>query len=85
MPSRTGWIHVATTTRKYKGKVYRTHLLRHTYRVGRQVKHETLGNISHLPEPLIEIIQHSLDGGGDGAALQEPGRGGAGLPHAEGN
>ncbi len=43
MPSRTGRVHVATTTRKYKGKVYRTHLLRRTYRVGKQVKHETLG------------------------------------------
>lgn len=62
MPSRTGRVHVATTTRKYKGKVYRTHLLRRTYRVGKQVKHETLGNISHLPEALIDLIRRSLAG-----------------------
>ena len=62
MPSRTGRVHVATTTRNYKGKVYRTYLLRRTYRVGKQVKHETLGNISHLPDALIDIIRRSLAG-----------------------
>lgn len=53
---------MATTSRKYKGKVYQTHLLRRTYRVGQQVKHETLGNISHLPASLIDIIRRSLAG-----------------------
>lgn len=62
MPSRSGRVHVATTTREYKGKLYRTHLLRRTFRLGRQVKHETLGNISHLPEPLIDLIRRSLAG-----------------------
>jgi transposase len=62
MPSRSGRVHVATTSRQYKGKTYRTHLLRRTYRVGSQVKHETLGNISHLPDPLVEIIRRSLAG-----------------------
>ena len=62
MPARSGRVHVATTERKYKGKVYRTHLLRRTFRVGRQVKHETLGNISHLPDSLIDIIRRSLAG-----------------------
>ena len=62
MPSRTGTAHVVTTTRTYKGKVYRTHLLRRSYREGASVKNETLGNLSHLPEPLIEIIRRSLQG-----------------------
>jgi transposase len=62
MPSRTGAVHVATTTRSYKGKLYHTHLLRRTFRVGSQVKHETLGNISHLPADLIELIRRSLAG-----------------------
>ena len=53
---------MATTTRKYKDKAYSTHLLRRTLRVGRQVKHETLGNISHLPDSLIDIIRRSLAG-----------------------
>jgi len=53
---------VATTSRQYKGKTYHTHLLRRTFRVGSQVKHETLGNISHLPAALIEIIRRSLAG-----------------------
>ena len=54
MPSRSGRVHVATTSRNYKGKLYQTHLLRRTFRVGHQVKHETLGNISHLPDSLID-------------------------------
>ncbi|RKE25917.1 transposase [Paraburkholderia sp. BL23I1N1] len=62
MPARTGTAHVVTTTRKYKGQVYRTHLLRRSYREGGTVRNETLGNLSHLPEPLIEIIRRSLQG-----------------------
>ena len=37
MPARTGTAHVVTTTRKYKDKVYRTHLLRRSYREGNTV------------------------------------------------
>ena len=62
MPSRTGKVHVATTSRTYKGKLYQSHLLRRTFRVGSQVQHETLGNISHLPVDLIDLIRRSLGG-----------------------
>ncbi len=62
MPSRTGAAHVVTTTRTYKGKTYRTHLLRRSYREDGAVKNETLGNLSHLPESVIEIIRRSLQG-----------------------
>jgi len=62
VPSRTGKVHVATTSRTYKGKFYQSHLLRRTFRVGAQVKHETLGNISHLPPDLIDLIRRSLGG-----------------------
>ena len=62
MPARTGTAHVVTTTRKYKDRVYRTHLLRRSYREGGTVKNETLGNLSHLPDALVEIIRRSLQG-----------------------
>ncbi len=62
MPSRTGTAHVVTTRRVYKDKVYCTHLLRRSYREDGKVKNETLGNLSHLPEPLIDIIRRSLQG-----------------------
>lgn len=62
MPARTGTAHVVTTTRTYKDRVYRTHLLRRSYREHGRVKNETLGNLSHLPEPLIEIIRRGLHG-----------------------
>jgi transposase len=60
MPARSGAVHVATTRRVYKGRVYETHLLRRTYREGGQVKHQTLGNLSHLPPDLIETIRQRL-------------------------
>lgn len=63
MPSRNGAVHVATTTRHYKGKTYQTHLLRRTYRDGSKVKHQTLGNLSHLPSDLIDLIRRRLRSG----------------------
>ena len=62
MASRTGTAHVVTTTRKYKDQVYRTHLLRRSYREDGKVKNETLGNLSHLPESVIDLIRRSLQG-----------------------
>lgn len=62
MASRKGAGHVVTTTRKYKGKVYRTHLLRRSYRQGGKVKNQTLANLSHLPDDIIELIRRSLKG-----------------------
>jgi transposase len=62
MATRSGSVHVATTRRAYNGRVYETHLLRRTYREGDKVKHQTLGNISHLPPDLIETIRQRLRG-----------------------
>jgi hypothetical protein len=62
MATRSGAAHVVTTTRKYKKRVYRTHLLRRSYREGGVVKNETLGNLSHLPDALIDVIRRSLQG-----------------------
>ena len=62
MPKRNGPVHVATTERVYKGKTYRTYLLRRTFREGGKVKHETLGNLSHLPPDLIDTIRGRLRG-----------------------
>jgi transposase len=62
MARREGPVHVVTTTRHYGGKVYQTHLLRRSYRDGGTVRNETLGNLSHLPDPLIALIRRSLKG-----------------------
>ena len=62
MASRSQRVHVVTTSRHYKGRTYRTHLLRHSYRENGQVKNETVGNLSHLPEPVIELIRKALQG-----------------------
>ena len=62
MPSRTGAVHVATTTRQFKNTTYHTHLLRRTFRHDGKVKHETLGNISHLPDHIIDLVRRALKG-----------------------
>src|SRR5579863_10747149 len=55
-------VHVVTTRREYRGRVYVTHLLRRSYREGGKVKNETLANLSHLPPELIELIRGALGG-----------------------
>jgi hypothetical protein len=55
-------IHVAKIVRKHGGKTYVSSLLRRSYRQDGKVKHLTLGNLSHLPERLIDIIRRSLQG-----------------------
>lgn len=55
-------MHVAKIERRYRGRTYRSYLLRRTYREDGKVKHETLGNLSHLPAPTIELIRRALRG-----------------------
>jgi hypothetical protein len=62
MAKRGEAVHVATTERRYKDRIYRTHLLRRTYRQDGKVKHQTVGNISHLDDPIIELIRGALSG-----------------------
>jgi transposase len=62
MAARSGAVHVATTKRVYKGKTYVTHLLRRSIRKGKTVTHETLGNLSHLPDHVIDLVRRSLKG-----------------------
>jgi hypothetical protein len=62
MPARSGRVHVATTTRTYKGRVYCTHLLRRTYREDGKVKNETVGNLSHLPDHIVDLVRRALRG-----------------------
>lgn len=62
MIRRNGPVHVASIRSARKGKVYQTHLLRRTFRENGKVKHQTLGNISHLPPHIIQLIRGSLQG-----------------------
>lgn len=59
---RNGAVHVATIRRQHKGKVYETHLLRHSYREDGVVKNETLANLSVLPLESIALLRGSLAG-----------------------
>jgi transposase len=62
MASRRGPVHVVKNVRKHKGKEYVSYLLRRSVRVGKKVLKETVANLSHLPEELIDIIRRFLAG-----------------------
>ena len=63
MPRRGGQAHVATIKTKGKGGTeYTSYLLRRSYREGGKVRHENLGNLSHLPLEVIDAIRKMLSG-----------------------
>ena len=63
MPRRGGQAHVATIKTKGKGgREHTSYLLRRSYREGGKVRHENLGNLSHLPLAVIEAIRKMLAG-----------------------
>jgi hypothetical protein len=62
MARRGGAVHVVTTRRQYRGRLYQTHLLRRSYRANGKVKNETLGNLSHLPDAVVDLIRRALRG-----------------------
>jgi len=58
----SGAMHVVTNTIRRGDRVYSSTLVRRSYREGGVVKKETLANLSHLPEELIELIRGALRG-----------------------
>jgi hypothetical protein len=59
---RGGKVHVAVTRRHYKGQEYTTTLLRRSYREGGKVRNETVGNLSHLEQWMIDGLRSMLAG-----------------------
>jgi transposase len=55
-------MHVAKIERRHQGRVYCSYLLRRSVRDGTRVKHQTLGNLSHLPAHAIDVIRRVLKG-----------------------
>ena len=62
MARAKGAVHVVTTRRHYKDKTYTAHLLRRSYRENGKVKNETVGNLSHLPTHVVELVRRGLKG-----------------------
>src|SRR6516164_9032843 len=67
MAGRGGAMHVARNKRTYvarsgERRVYESVLVRRTYRDGGKVKHETLANLSALPEEAVAAIEATLRG-----------------------
>jgi hypothetical protein len=67
MAARSGAMHVARNKRAYVAKsgeqrVYESVLVRRTYRDRGKVRHETLANLSALPEQAVAAIEATLKG-----------------------
>lgn len=70
-PRSTGPFHVVTTRRQGAQREYVAHLLRRSYREDGKVKKETVANLSHLPDEVIELIRGALRGESFLAASEE--------------
>ena len=79
-------MHVATIKRRHGDREYVSHLLRHSYREDGKVRHKTLGNLSHLPPEVVELVREALRGGGAGPGSPEgpDAAGGGGEPGGQG-
>jgi hypothetical protein len=55
-------MHVVTNKVRRGEREYSSHLLRRSYREGGKVRKETLANLSHLPDEVIELIRGALQG-----------------------
>lgn len=60
--AKTPAMHVVRVVSRQKGREYTSTLLRNSYREDGKVKKQTLANLSHLPQPLIELIRSWLAG-----------------------
>jgi transposase len=56
-------MYVEEITRKSNGKIYKTVLIRESYRDGTKVLHRTISNISKLPHNCIQQIKNMLKSG----------------------
>jgi len=73
-------MHVATMRRRHGEREYVYHLLRQSFREGGKVRHRTLGNLSHLPPEVIELVRRALRG--EEAARDGTASGGGSPPSA---
>ena len=55
-------MHVVTNKVRRGDREYTSHLLRRSFREGGRVRKETLANLSHLPDEVIELIRGALQG-----------------------
>ncbi len=53
-------VHIAEIKKTHKGKVHVSTYLRRTFREDGKVKHETVGNLSDLPDDLLAVIKKRL-------------------------
>ena len=57
-----GAMHLVTQRRPGVRRDYVTHLLRRSYREGGKVKKETIANLTHVPERVVEGLRSLLAG-----------------------
>src|SRR5713101_7582218 len=67
MAGQAAAMHVARTRSGYtdrqgRRREYESRLLRRTYRDGARVRHETLANLSGLPEQAVDAVEAALQG-----------------------
>jgi transposase len=61
---KPGAMHVAKIERRHGDRVYTSHLVRRSVREGKRVRHETIANVSKLPEEALAALSRALRGEG---------------------
>lgn len=56
-------VHIVTATRHDKGKVYQSRLLRSSFREDGKIDSETVGDLSHLPDHVVDLMRPALQDG----------------------
>src|SRR2546422_7472969 len=62
MGRKSGAMHVDTIRRRHGERVYESYLVRRSIREGKQVRKETIANLSRLPAEAIEAVRRVLAG-----------------------
>jgi hypothetical protein len=65
-------IRSSHTDKQGRRREYESRLLRRTYRDGRKVRHETLANLSKLPDHVVDAVEAALKGEALAAARDAP-------------
>lgn len=58
----TDAMHVDKISRRHGDRVYTSYVIRSSYREGGKVKHDTIANISRLPQYIIDVVDKGLAG-----------------------
>ena len=81
MAKGSGPVHLARVVRKYKDREYVSWLLRRSFREDGKVRHETVANVTALPDHAIDALRRALTGAPEAPGVRGDAQVTRSLPH----